>query len=166
MQPYQAYKAAWKTVSHMTWYCTVIRDLTQGMRFPTMWYVRPAKPPISLRICAVWSEPLLVAWVFYDCWATDWKPFGVSKLRRRLQRLVRVYRCQNVTLLEISCTGSLIFISVILFEETIELLLRKKAVVVFYLKPTISNLNLFAKMLNSLCYLVFTIFNLHMTWEL
>ena len=31
------------------------------MRFPTMWYVRPAKPPISLRIRAVWSEPLLVA---------------------------------------------------------------------------------------------------------
>ena len=27
----------------------------------------PAKPQISLRICAVWSEPLLVAWVFYDC---------------------------------------------------------------------------------------------------
>ena len=29
--------------------------------------VRPAKPQISLRIRAVWSEPLLVAWVFYDC---------------------------------------------------------------------------------------------------
>ena len=34
--------------------------------FPTMWYVRPAKPHISLHIHAVWSEPLLVAWVFYD----------------------------------------------------------------------------------------------------
>ena len=34
------------------------------MRFPTMWYVRPAKPQISLRICTVWSEPLLVAWIF------------------------------------------------------------------------------------------------------
>ena len=30
------------------------------MRFPTMWYVRPAKPQISLRICTVCSEPLLV----------------------------------------------------------------------------------------------------------
>ena len=30
-------------------------------------------------------------------------PFGVSKLNRRLQRLVRVYTCQNVKLLEISC---------------------------------------------------------------
>ena len=36
---------------------------SRGMRFPTMWYVRPAKPQISLRICAVWSEPLLVAWI-------------------------------------------------------------------------------------------------------
>ena len=27
-------------------------------------------------------------------------------LKRRLQRLVRVYTCQNATLLEISCTGS------------------------------------------------------------
>ena len=27
------------------------------MGFPTMWYVRPAMPQISLRICAVWSEP-------------------------------------------------------------------------------------------------------------
>ena len=29
-------------------------------------------------------------------------------LKRRLQRLVRVYTCQNATLLEISCTGSII----------------------------------------------------------
>ena len=35
--------------------------LRRGIRFPTMWYVRPAKPQISLRICAVLSEPLLVA---------------------------------------------------------------------------------------------------------
>ena len=69
--------------------------LSQCMRFPTTWYVPPAKPQISLRICAVWSECLLVAWVIYDCLATDWIPFGVSKLKRRLQRLVRVYTCQN-----------------------------------------------------------------------
>ena len=41
--------------------------LSQCIRFPTIWYVRPTKPQISLRIRAVWSEPLLVAWVFYDC---------------------------------------------------------------------------------------------------
>ena len=36
-----------------------------------MWYVRPAKPQISLRIRTDRSEPLLVALVFYDCLATD-----------------------------------------------------------------------------------------------
>ena len=76
------------------------------MRFPTMWYARPAKPQISLRIRAVWSEPLLVAWIFYDCSATGWASFGVSKLKRRLHRLVWVYTCQNATLLEITCHGS------------------------------------------------------------
>ena len=76
------------------------------MWFPLLWYVRPAKPQISLRISAVWSELLLVAWVFYDCLATDWTAFGVSKIKRRLPRLVWVYNCQNTTLLEISCIGS------------------------------------------------------------
>ena len=37
-----------------------------GMGFPTMWFVRTAKPQISLRIRTVWSEPLLVAWIFYS----------------------------------------------------------------------------------------------------
>ena len=81
--------------------------MSQCIWFPTMWYVRPAKPQISLRILAVWSEPLLVAWVFYDCLATDLTPFGVSKLKMRLRMLVWVYLCQNVTLLEILCTGSI-----------------------------------------------------------
>ena len=51
------------------------------MRFPTMWYVRPAKAQISLRIRAVWSEPLQVAWIFYECKATDRTLFRVSKLK-------------------------------------------------------------------------------------
>ena len=42
-----------------------LENLTPGMRFPTMWYVQPAKPQISLGICTVWSEPLQVAWIFY-----------------------------------------------------------------------------------------------------
>ena len=42
----------------------------------------------------------------YDCEATDWTPFGVSKLLRRLHRLVWVYTCQNDTMLEITCHGS------------------------------------------------------------
>ena len=82
--------------------------VSRDMRFPTMWYVRSAKSQISLRIRAVWSEPLLVACIFYECWATDWTLFGVSKLKMRMHRLVWVYTCQNATLLEITCHGSFI----------------------------------------------------------
>ena len=80
--------------------------MCRDMRFPTMWYAQPAKPQISLRIRADWSEPLLVAWMFYYCRATDWTSFGVSKLIRRLHRLVWVITCQKATLLEITCHGS------------------------------------------------------------
>ena len=67
--------------------------MSRDIRFPTMWYVRPAKTQISLRIHTVWSEPLLVAWIFYACYATDWTSFGVSKLKRRLHRLVKMTHC-------------------------------------------------------------------------
>ena len=46
----------------MLWY-----HLSQCMKFQTMWYVQPAKAQTSLRIRAVWAEPLLVARVFYEC---------------------------------------------------------------------------------------------------
>ena len=45
----------------------VHQDMSRDMKFSTMWYVRPAKAQTSLRIHAVWSEPLLVAWTLYDC---------------------------------------------------------------------------------------------------
>ena len=48
----------------------------------------------ALHIRAIWSEPLLVAWIFYECLATDWTSFGVSKFKRRLHRLAWVYDCQ------------------------------------------------------------------------
>ena len=35
-------------------------DMSHDIRFPTMWYVRPAKAQTSLRIHTGWSEPLLV----------------------------------------------------------------------------------------------------------
>ena len=41
-------------------------QLSHDMKFPTMWYVRPAKAQTSLGIRAVWSEPFLVAWIFYE----------------------------------------------------------------------------------------------------
>ena len=40
---------------------------SHDMRFPTMWYLWLAKSLIRLRICAGWSETLLVAWIFYEC---------------------------------------------------------------------------------------------------
>ena len=41
--------------------------------------------------------------------ATDWTSFRVSKLKRRLHRLVWVYSCQNGTLLEITCCVSIVY---------------------------------------------------------
>ena len=84
------------------------RYMSRIMGFPTMWYVRPAKAQSSLRIRAVWSEALLVPWMVYECQATDCTSFGVSKLKRRLHRLVWVYTRQNDTLLEISWHSSII----------------------------------------------------------
>ena len=49
----------------------LIINLSHNMRFPTILYMRPAKPQISLRIRAVWSQPLLVACIFYECSATE-----------------------------------------------------------------------------------------------
>ena len=75
------------------------KTLSRDMRFPTMWYVRPAKAQINQRIRAVWSESLLVCWILYGSLATDWTSFGVSKLKGGRP----VYTCQNATLLEITC---------------------------------------------------------------
>ena len=38
-------------------------------------------------------------------------------LKRGLHRLVRVYTCQNATLLEITCHGSFVFVFVILSHQ-------------------------------------------------
>ena len=40
--------------------------MNHGMRFPTMWYVRPARAQTSLRVRAVRSEPLLVSYLEYS----------------------------------------------------------------------------------------------------
>ena len=85
--------------------------LSHIMRFPTMWYMRQANAQTSLRIRADWSEPLLVAWIFYDSLAADRTSYyGVSKLNKGLHRLVWVYTCQNTTLLENTCRGSLVIV--------------------------------------------------------
>ena len=38
------------------------KQMSHDKRFPTMWYVRLTKPQVSLRIRAVWSGPMLVAY--------------------------------------------------------------------------------------------------------
>ena len=76
--------------------------------------MRLAKAQTSLCTCADWSDHLLVAKRFYDCYAADQTSFGVSKLKRKLRGLVRLYTCQNATLLEITCHGS----NVLLVTET------------------------------------------------
>ena len=84
-------------------------EMSRNVRFPTMWYVRPAKAQTSLRIRAVWSEPLLVAWIFYDCLATDRTSFWVSKLKRGLHRssestLVKMPHCWKSHVAAQMCT--------------------------------------------------------------
>ena len=75
-----------------------IVHLSRDMRFPTMWYMRLAKAQTSLRIRTVWSEPLPVPWIFYDCYATDRSAFGVSKLKggctgSSVSMLVKIPHC-------------------------------------------------------------------------
>ena len=52
-------KAYWENITTVQWWrrlsrndIDVLHDMNHGMRFPTMWYVRPAKAQISLRISA------------------------------------------------------------------------------------------------------------------
>ena len=49
------------------------------------------------------ASRLNILWVL--SYSTDWTPFGVSKLQRRLHKLVWVYTCLNSTLFEITCRG-------------------------------------------------------------
>ena len=47
--------------------------MSRGMIFPTMWYMRPAKPKTRLR---VWSKHLLVAWLLYSMTTDRASPAG------------------------------------------------------------------------------------------
>ena len=58
----------------------------------------------------IWAfaSRLNILWVL-SYWQTA---FGVSMHKRRLHRLVCVYTCQNATLLEITCRGSIFFVGI------------------------------------------------------
>ena len=62
------------------------------MRFPTMWYVRPAKAQISLRIVIFYAQSDQSICSSLDYTMTvkllTENHFGVSKLKRRLYKLV------------------------------------------------------------------------------
>ena len=58
--------------THLCYFRSYTLQLSHDIRFPTMWYVQPAKAQTSLRICTVWSEPLLVAWIFFYSKSTYW----------------------------------------------------------------------------------------------
>ena len=103
--------------------------MSRDMRFSTMWYVRPAKPQLgaqwlSGRVLDSWPKdqikqtnkasdqpahtPSLIR-AFASHWNILWVLsywLGVSKLKRRMHRLFRVYARQNATLLEITWRSS------------------------------------------------------------
>ena len=82
-------------------------ERTNGIFVPWMGLVWPANTQTSLCMRTDWSEPLLVALIFYDCSASNWTSWWVFKLKRRLHRLIWVYTCQKKpTLLEITCRCS------------------------------------------------------------
>ena len=82
------------------------------MRFPKMWYVRPAKPQISRAYAQ--SDQSLFQSLEYSMIVKLLTEHNLEFLSlKRLQKLVRVYTCQNVKLLEISCRGSIISESVL-----------------------------------------------------
>ena len=85
----------WRRLTCLTvWYKTgirvVYRNMSSDMKFPIRWHVRPAKAHTSLRIRAVWSEPLLVARIFLWVLRYWLNIIWVSKLERILHRLLRV----------------------------------------------------------------------------
>ena len=51
LQPYLVYNQVRRLSLNI--HSILLNYLNQCMRFPTMWYVRPTKPQISLRICSV-----------------------------------------------------------------------------------------------------------------
>ena len=61
------------------------------------------QPAHTRSLIRAFASRLSILWLY----TTDWTSFVVSKLKRRLQMLFRVYICQNATLLETSCHGSL-----------------------------------------------------------
>ena len=63
------------------------------------------QPAHRRSLIRAFASCLNILWVF-SYW---WTSFRVSKLKRRLHRLIFVYTCQNTTLLEITCRDSYMY---------------------------------------------------------
>ena len=61
----------------------------------------------SICVCAACLEPLLVVKYSITVKLLTEHHLEFLNFKRRLQRLARVYTCQNATLLEITCRGSI-----------------------------------------------------------
>ena len=73
-------------------------------------FLRQAKTQISLGIRPVWSESSLSAWRKLGSLATQWVHNEDSDQTGRMPRLICVFTGCTVTLLVLSCRGSVIFL--------------------------------------------------------
>ena len=71
--------------------------------------------PAHMRsLIRAFASCLSILWLLSYWLNTIWRK---SKLKRRLKRLVGVYTCQNVKLVEISCRGSFPFITLFIYNS-------------------------------------------------
>ena len=71
--------------------------------------VRPAKTPISLGICPVWSESSLSVWKSLGPYLSiDWPHSEDSDQTWRMPMLIRVFAGRTLILLVLSCRGSFV----------------------------------------------------------
>ena len=92
------FKLHWVPTTHNIW--AAIWDFQQyGMCDQQSLRSACAYAQSDQSLCLSLEYPMTVKLLHY------WTSFGVSKLKKRLHRLIWVYTCQNATLLEISCHG-------------------------------------------------------------
>ena len=73
--------------------------------------MRPAKSQISLGIRPVWSESSLSAWRKLGSLATHWAHSEDSDQTGQMPRLIRIFAGRTVTLLVLSCRGSIMMVA-------------------------------------------------------
>ena len=105
-QKFQTAPHSWTIID--LWDRLVQRKLSHLMTKSTKWHVRPAKTQISLCIRPVWSESLLSMWRKLGSLASHWAQSKDSDQTGRMPRLIWVFAWCTVTLLVLSCGGSVV----------------------------------------------------------